>query len=79
MLIYKGEKKIDEKETITLDESIYDNEIKIEDKKSFMTPDTQKQKKKSFHRQRKEERKKKAFSKKFIITISQEEKKEKKE
>ena len=45
MLVYKGEKKIDEKEAITLDESIYDNEIKIEDKKSFMEPDTQSQKK----------------------------------
>ena len=72
-------KKIEDKETIILDEPIYNNEIKIEDKKSFMKPDDPKPKKKSFHRRRKEEQKKKAFSKQFIVTISQDEKKEKKE
>ena len=67
------------KEKIILDDSVYNNEIKNEDKKSFMKPDVPKPKKKSFHRRRKEEQKKKAFSKQIIITISQDEKKEKKE
>ena len=57
--------RLRKKEAITLDESVYDNEIKIEDKKSFMKPDIPNQKKKSFHRRRKEERKNKAFSKQF--------------
>ena len=77
MSVYKGERKIEDKEAIILDESVYNNEIKIEDKKSFMKPDVPNKKKKSFHRRRKEERKKKAFSKQFTITISEDEKKEK--
>ena len=67
-----------DKEKIVLDESVYENEIKIEDKKSFLETDIPKPKKKSFHRRRKEELKKRAFSKRIIITIVQEEKSEKK-
>ena len=69
----------EDKEKIVLDESVYENEIKIEDKKSFLETDIPKPKKKSFHRRRKEELKKRAFSKRIIITIVQEEKTEKKE
>ena len=53
MSVHKDERKIEDKEEIILDESIYNNEIKIEDKKSFMKPDVPKPKKKSFHRLRK--------------------------
>lgn len=67
----------EDKEKVVLDESVYENEIKIEDKKSFPETDIPKPKKKSFHRRRKEELKKRAFSKRIIITIVQEEKSEK--
>merc|ERR1712030_20924 len=35
----KDEKEVENKKNIELDESIYDDEIKIEDKKSFMEPE----------------------------------------
>ena len=37
------------------DDSVYQNEIKIEDKKSFIEPEIQPKRKKSFHKERKEE------------------------
>ena len=61
-----------------LDETVYETEIKIEDKKSFLNDEIVKPSKKSFHRCRKESIKK-AAKKKENMSFTQEIKVEKKE
>ena len=66
------------KDEVEIDDSVYHNEIKIEDKKSFLEPEIQMKKKKSFHRRRKEEWKRKKSSKQLVVIIT-EKKEEKKQ
>ena len=57
---------------------MYNAEIKLEDKKSFLDDEILKPKNKSFHRRRKDAIRKKAFERKVKITIVEEVKTEKK-
>ena len=76
--IPETKKESKSKDDIEIDDSVYHNEIKIEDKKSFLEPEIQMKKKKSFHRRRKEEWKRKKSSKQLVVIIT-EKKEEKKQ